>query len=214
MGLPGFCAHEGLKSMLSRLAAGLGKLKASISPGRFTGEFNVRIYSEGTAAYMKVFCGRPPYRGWVEIFNIEPNTFLQVEDEIYRVVSESLKAGEPLYIEYYWDPETLKPLDMGAPPQTTRIGFKLLMEGFTWFKTWYYPEGFMEGNVKIQAEKPLNEESKTRHLEETCKEVEEFIGKWGYKPPEALKGAVERGLKLEKLLCARSREGSSGACGV
>lgn len=184
------------------LASGFGGLSASISRGRFTGEFNLKIvYGGGVAAHLKVFCGRPSYRGWVEIFNVEPSIFLQLEDEIYRITSRSLKAGEPLYIEYYWDPETLKPLDMGAPPQTTRIGFKLLTQGFTWFKVWYYPEGFMEGNIKIQAEKPINEKSKIRHIEEACREIREFIEKWKTQPPKTLKETIERSLKIEKHLC-------------
>ncbi|MFN4045880.1 MAG: DUF1122 family protein, partial [Acidilobaceae archaeon] len=125
------CSHEGLRSMILRLVSGVGGFSALASPGRFSGEFNLKIVHEGgVAAHMKVFCGRPPYRGWVEVFNVEPSIFLKLEDEIYMVVSRSLKAGEPLYVEYHWDPETLKPLDMGAPPQVTRIGFKLLARGF------------------------------------------------------------------------------------
>ncbi|MDM7275110.1 MAG: DUF1122 family protein [Thermoprotei archaeon] len=197
MDILNFCIHEGLRAVLSELAAGFEGLAATVSPGRFTGEFNVKVYSDGVAAHMKVFCGRPPYRGWVEIFNVEPSIFLQVEDVVYRVVSRGLKAGEPLYVEYHWDLETLKLLDMGAPPQVTRIGFKLLREGFTWFKTWYYPEGFIEGNVKIQAEKPVDEKSMSRHLEEACREVRNFLEKWREQPPQALKGAIERSLELE-----------------
>jgi hypothetical protein len=71
----------------------------------------------------------------------------------------------------------LENIELGVPPHLTRLGFILLENGFTWFKDWYYPEGFMGGNPKLQAEKPINDEVKQKHLENLCIETTLFIDK-------------------------------------
>lgn len=124
---------------------------------------------------MKAFCGRGPYRAWVEIFSIDHGLFLPHEALLYDWISSHLGPGEPLYVEYSWDPETTALLDLGAPAALTRIGLELLVRGFTWFKIWYYPEGFMEGGPKIQAEKPRDLNQRRRNMEEVCREVERFV---------------------------------------
>ncbi|MHA1209321.1 MAG: DUF1122 family protein [Candidatus Freyarchaeota archaeon] len=48
-----------------------------------------------------------------------------------------------------------------SPPS---LGYKLFQLGFTWFKDWYFAEGFWEGGVKLQGEK-TNEQNRNRQLE-------------------------------------------------
>lgn len=158
--------------------------------GRFPEEKNIEIYlghgdSWQRLLVLKVFNGRPPfYRRWVEVFSVNPElsfgpisyTFVDSPEEkmFINCLSRNVNPGEWLYIEYIYDGETWKALEIGVPPHLTRLGFMLLDNGFTWFKNWYYPEGFMEGNPKLQAEKPLNENVKRRQVEELCKEAIEF----------------------------------------
>ncbi len=49
--------------------------------------------------------------------------------------------------------------------------------GCTWFKDWYFAEGFWEGDVKLQGNKPLNEENRRKDLLETRKKLAEFLKK-------------------------------------
>jgi hypothetical protein len=78
----------------------------------------------------------------------------------------------------------------------------LLENGFTWFKNWYFAEGFMEGSPKIQGEKPLDENHRMRLLQEVCGEVEDFLKTVGNsvqsKTRDYYTRAVERALKIRR----------------
>jgi hypothetical protein len=191
------CGHEGLRALPETLSRRLNAY-VRVRRGRFTEEYNLGLYREGDMILeLKVFCGRGYYRGWIEVFNVNEKLFKDVEEELYRIAYDALKPGEPIYVDYSWDPETVKLIDMGAPPEVTRIGFKLLTSGFTWFKVWYYPEGFMEGSVKIQAEKALNEEAKIRHLESICGNLKSFTSTFTETPRAGeVRAALEMALKL------------------
>lgn len=130
---------------------------------------------------LKVFHGRSPYyRRWVEVFSIKPfiklddATFTYLgsiyEDRLLNCISTFLGPGESIFIEYMYDPETARAMEVGVPPHLTRLGYKLLRQGFTWFKDWYFPEGFMEGGQKLQAEKPLSGEVRSKHIKALCEE--------------------------------------------
>lgn len=161
--------------------------------GRFPEEKTFEFYvgykdSWHRLLIIKFFHGRQPfYRKWIEIFSISPEIvisekkyrFLNSEEErkLIECLSRFIDAGERIFIEYIYDVETWKALEMGTPPHLTRLGFMLLENGFTWFKDWYFPEGFMEGNPKIQAEKPVDDIAKNRHLKELCIETSIFAEK-------------------------------------
>ncbi|MEX2722812.1 MAG: DUF1122 family protein [Candidatus Freyarchaeota archaeon] len=161
-----------------------------VSKGRFREEENLEIYvkkeaSESRLLDVKVFYGRPPYHTpWVEFFNIRTPIILggetleffgsPVEGELLTVFSQALGEGECIFVEYYEDGETSKQLGAGLPPPVSRLGYKLFMLGFTWFKDWYFAEGFWEGGQKLQGEKP-NRESKSRQLASIYSETKSFL---------------------------------------
>lgn len=183
------------------------------SKGRFREEFNVEVVlfrgrlGERLMS-LKVFCGRRPYwRPWIEAFNVSPEISSlgakladsPVEDAILAKLTERLPTGGSLYMEYYWDPETTRLLETGAPVAVTRIGYKLLKLGYSWFKLWYYPEGLMEGGQKIQATKSP-ETLKKQHLESILSEVKDFKAAVGEpKTSETLKALVRAEEIIEKL---------------
>jgi hypothetical protein len=134
-----------------------------------------------------VFYGRPPYHSpWVEFFNISNSLrfgdktieyFDSVfEDKLLSIFSQNLNEGESIFVEYYEDEETRRQLGGGLPPVVSRLGYKLFKLGFTWFKDWYFAEGFWEGGQKLQGEKP-NDESRIRQLKEIYMEVKNFLDK-------------------------------------
>ncbi len=187
-----------------------------VSKGRFAEEVNIDLtvslgsYEE-ELLHLKVFTGRPPYyRPWIEVFGIRPVIRLGeatlryfgsvVEDEVLKMLAKALEDGERLFVEYYTDEETMKALDIGVPPPATRLGLKLLALGFTWFKNWYYPEGFMEGGPKLQAEKPLSEEHKERQLRNLMKELLDFISSSRTSGNEYLLRSVKRAEEAVRII--------------
>ncbi|MBS7251933.1 MAG: DUF1122 family protein [Candidatus Freyarchaeota archaeon] len=163
-----------------------------VTRGRFREEENLEIYVnrgglDSRLLDVKVFYGRPPYHTpWIEFFNIIPPTVLggekleffdsPIENELLTVFSQALSEGESIFVEYYEDEETRKQLGAGLPPPVSRLGYKLFMLGFTWFKDWYFAEGFWEGGQKLQGEKP-NRESKSRQLASIYIEAKSFLEK-------------------------------------
>jgi len=101
--------------------------------------------------------------------------------------------------------ETEKGLKRGFPPHVTPLGYHLWREGFRWFKDWYFPEGWLEGAMKLQATRPLDEEIRARREAQARQELSEFVsaaGRAGAEDP-LLKGAVAR---AESILAALGEE--------
>lgn len=152
-------------------------------PGRFLEETNYELWLSGSRLMVvKCFNGRPPYYGrWIEIFAVLPEVSAEgralgfagseLERRILRLLASGLRGGEVIYVEYGYDRETETLLRRGVPPAVTRLGFFLLQLGFTHLKDWYYPEGFMEGGMKLQGEKPVDEDARTRSLRRLAEEV-------------------------------------------
>jgi hypothetical protein len=164
-----------------------------ISRGRFIEEANLEIYlkqdiHETYLLWLKVFHGRKPYYSpWIEFFSINDDIIMgeerlsyfgsAFEENLLSLSSKSLEPGGRLFVEYYGDAETAYGLQSGVPPALTRLGFELFKHDFTWFKDWYFPEGFMEGGQKLQGEKPLNSEVRNRQLMNIRNEVNAFLEK-------------------------------------
>jgi hypothetical protein len=160
---------------------------------RFREEQNVRVsvcagYRPEHLCYAKIFTGRPPfYRAWVELFDLYGSLRVGEKDLDYfgsplergilQFFASALEPGENLFVEYFRDHETRKQLEAGVPVPASRLGRLLYDMGFTWFKDWYFPEGFMEGEQKLQAEKPLNEQEHKRQKALIVKELEAFLNK-------------------------------------
>lgn len=199
------CDHNGLRALPGIIEEEL-RLHVITRNGRFRGEFNLTLWEgDVKVAVIKVFCGRSPYKGWIEVFDVDKVSFPRFEDALYNIAYEILEPGESIYVDYSWDWETMRLIDIGAPAIVTRLGFKLFKAGFTWFKVWYYPEGFMEGNVKIQAEKPLDESSRLRHTSSLCDEIKMFTSRWhGLRlDVPGLGDALERAFTLEGMMGCR-----------
>ena len=68
-----------------------------------------------------------------------------------------------MYIEYLTDEETRVQLQRGYPLFLSRLGYIMLNVGFTCFKDWYYPEGWLEGGPKLECQLPVNCSDALRH---------------------------------------------------
>ncbi len=121
--------------------------------GRFAEEENITLALGGRRImFIKAFYGRKPhYKEWVELFSIEEDFFRSpFEDALYELISEHFRR---VFIEYYTDEQTLRELRSCFPTGETRLGRKLKALGYRYLKDWYYPEGWMEGGYKLQAER-------------------------------------------------------------
>jgi hypothetical protein len=173
--------------------------------GRYAEEVNlvVHLRKGGRTApllYTKVYYGRKPYYlPWCEMGGIraeldlgEPFAYFDsaVEEGLLGLFARHLGAGGKIHVEYEADRETAYALEYGAPPPATRLGSKLFALGFTWFKDWYFPEGWSEGGMKLQGEKPPDEKGRRRQLLAIRSEIAAFREKSSVEPGE---GRVEDG---------------------
>lgn len=164
-----------------------------VSRGRFPEEINLEInikrgQSETYLMQVKIFKGlRPSYKPWAELFGIKavvdlagksfPYFGSNVEEHLLSLFSDPIEPGGKIFVEYYRDDETARGLNSGFPPPVTRLGYKLFERSFTWFKDWYFPEGFREGGQKLQGEKPLDARARKRQLDTIRMETQTFIKK-------------------------------------
>ncbi len=155
----------------------------------------------------KIFTGRLPYyRPWIELFDIYGYLIMggkeveyfdsELEHGVLRFFADMLGPGENFFVEYYRDEETRRQLQTGVPAPATRLGALLYRRGFTWFKDWYYPEGFMEGEQKLQGEKPLDTEGKTRQNARLLRELEGFIDRRDDQQADHLQRAYSRATEI------------------
>ncbi len=168
----------------------------NLSPGRFIEETNFELYlkaiggevSENPVVRGKYFSGRGEfYMPWLEIyynslaeFKIRKRVDLSEKDldeKLFQHLSNLLSPNSHIMVVYSNHEETRKGLERGVPAPATPIGYLLWKSGCTSFKDWYFAEGFWEGDVKLQGNKPLSEEAKSKDLLETYKELTEFLKK-------------------------------------
>ncbi len=183
-----------LEKFRNGIVVGEFVIKSSlVEKGRFAEEYNLKIKihhgdSQMNLMFIKIFTGRPPYYSpWIELFNIVRSLRFNnvkvkffdshIEDKLIEETSNHLPNGAHIFVEYMNDDMTRIELIKGVPPPFTRMGYKLLSYGFTWFKDWYYPEGQNEGNPKLQAGKPINDMIKRRQLKIIEKEAKLFLSK-------------------------------------
>lgn len=157
-------------------------IKGIADRGRFSEEYNVDLYS-GTGVKLltlKVFLGRGRYYGpWVEVFNVNESVWGAIDEWLIRQVASYLSPGSVIYVEYLTDRETAVQLQRGYPPALTRLGYLMLKVGFTWFKDWYYPEGWLEGGPKLEGQLPLNCLDAEEKWGRIRGEAEAFLRGWG-----------------------------------
>jgi len=168
---------------------------SNVIPGRFAEETNFELYlkarngeiSENPVARCKYFSGRGEfYRPWLEIYYYDRLKFKsseidlsdgELDENLFKHLSDLLPHGSHIMVVYVNHEETHRGLDLGIPAPATPIGYLLLRAGFTWFKNWYFAEGFWEGDVKLQGEKPLNDKKRKEHLLKIREELTEFLRK-------------------------------------
>lgn len=160
-------------------------------PGRSSGEKRATIFLKQKKDRVNLmditfFAGvKPWYYPWIEIvytfdMHEDDNRFFSyfdsdIEQSLIHLFCNALPPAGKLFVSYDADDETRRGLMMNIPMVLSRLGFLMYMNGCTWFKDWYFPEGGFEGGQKLQGEKPLNSIHKKQHLGQLKEEVSDFI---------------------------------------
>ena len=162
---------------LERTETSRGRLRlADVKRGRFPEEQDAVAYAgdEATPAVrLKHFAGRPSARvnPWIEAqVSRDDERFAA---ELVAALADILPPGGYVMVSY-GDDETERGLKRRFPPVVTPLGKALFDAGCTWFKDWYYPEGWMEGAMKLQGNKPVSEEARRANLADLVAEIEEW----------------------------------------
>lgn len=167
-----------------------------LSRGRFIEETAFELYlkaidgeiSENPAVKGTHFSGRGEfYKPWLEIYYDTRVKFKSskivdlsergLDEKLFKHLSDLLPPNGHIMVVYLDHEETRKGLEQGVPAPATPLGYLLWKSGCTWFKDWYFAEGFWEGDIKLQGNKPLNEENRRKDILEIQKELTEFLKK-------------------------------------
>ncbi len=165
------------------------------------------ILSRGPVIQGLFFVGRGHYiKAWIE-FRYNPKAefpdgdVLDLEEkglsrELFTFLGGLIPAGGSMMVIYGAEPhplcvDTEKGLKRNFPPAATPIGYYLWSIGLRWFKDWYFSEGWMEGGMKLQATRPLDEDATVKREAKAREELVIFI--------EGLRGRVLSALEEDAL---------------
>jgi len=158
-----------------RTSRGILRLR-DVRRGRFPEERDAVLALDGQepVARLKHFAGRRSagVRPWIEASVVRDDEPLAAE--LVGALASALPSGGYLMVGY-GDDETERGLKRRFPPVATPLGKALFDAGCTWFKDWYYPEGWMEGGMKLQGNKPASEEGRTANVAELRAELEAWL---------------------------------------
>lgn len=194
---------KGINSLNTLNYRKLGDFKLvleNIKKGRFKGEYLFELYltyedfkplsfSSTPVIRGRFFRGEGYYRPWLEVYFykraevkidseiVEVNLAGGLDEVLFGCLSDVLPPASHLMVFYGDDEETQRELTRGVPPPVSYLGFLMFKAGFTWFKDWYFPEGYLEGGVKLQGNKPMNDKHKKKNLIEIKTEIESFLGR-------------------------------------
>lgn len=156
-----------------------------VKKGGFAGVFMFSLFiEENNIVSGLYYTGSKWIKPWMEIDYTPIAEIEGLAEELFQILSALIPPGGHLSVSYLDHKVTARALFAGVPPAATPLGYLLWRSGFRWFKDWYFAEGWKEGGVKLQGEKPLNEARRRVNTQKIVKEVTDFLGKPGYVEPE------------------------------
>ena len=201
---------EGLQGVLAdRALDGFSLQPRDFKRGRTDREsyFNILLARDGSLSLAPIvqglyFVGRGEYiKAWIE-FRYNPkagfpdSVAVDLEQEgltarLFSILGELIPSGGSMMVIYGAEPhplsaDTEKGLKRSFPPAATPIGYYLWTNGFRWFKDWYFPEGWMEGGMKLQATRPLDDDIRQRREAKARKELATFVAGLQDRPLEPI----------------------------
>ena len=96
----------------------------------------------------------------------------------------------------------MRALVNGVMGEFKDLGYLLWKSGCTWFKNWYFSEGFWEGDIKLQGNTPPDNTNRIRNWRETQNELTKFLKSEKSIDPILMNAQN----KAQEILCAIEKE--------
>jgi hypothetical protein len=158
-----------------------------VQPGAFAGVFSFRLQVlEQTIVSGLFYEGGRYIKPWLEI-EYSPISGDERDPDgetLFQLLAELIPPGGHISVAYLDHEITARALISGVSAAATPIGYLLWRCGCRWYKDWYFAEGWKEGGIKLQGEKPLTEERARENTAKIVAELTEFLKKGGYVEPE------------------------------
>lgn len=167
-----------------------GRLRVLLGP-KIVGKRYFRLQldgDDGPQSFVEALYNDGPYPGqnWVEIYDLDLPAALRGNDDFaadlasyLQPVADAIPPGGHLMAEYEkedWHTTQLGLL-AGIPPIATPLGVLLFGLGCgDSFKDWYFPEGGMEGNRKLQGNKAYSVEQRAQMRAMRAADLKRFLG--------------------------------------
>jgi hypothetical protein len=160
---------------------------AEVQPGAFAGVFSFSLQVLEQPIVSGLFYEGSKYiKPWLEI-EYSPISGDERDPDgeaLFQLLAELIPPGGHISVAYLDHKITARALISGVPAAATQIGYLLWRCGCRWYKDWYFAEGWKEGGIKLQGEKPLTEERARENTAKIVAELTEFLKKSGYVEPE------------------------------
>jgi hypothetical protein len=179
-----------------------GRLRVLLGP-KTVGKRYFRLQLDGEGGprrFVEALYNDGPYPGqnWAEIYDLDLPESLHGNDQFalalapyLQPVADAIPPGGHLMAEYEkldWH-TTQVGLLAGIPPIATPMGVLLFELGCgDSFKDWYFPEGGMEGNRKLQGNKAYSAGQRREMRARRAEELERFLAS----PPRGAKEIEDR----------------------
>jgi hypothetical protein len=175
-----------------------GRLRVLLGP-KIVGKRYFRLQLDGDAGperFIEALYNDGPYPGqnWVEVYDLDRPGALARQEHLapalvpyLRPVADAIPPGGHLMAEYEkldWH-TTQRGLLAGIPPLATPLGALLFDLGVgDSFKDWYFPEGGMEGNRKLQGNRAYTEGQRVEMRAKRAGELRAFLEAPRHAPAE------------------------------
>ncbi len=94
---------------------------------------------------------------------------------LFAALADALAPGGHLMVHYLDDTTTAEAITRDVPPPATPVGFLLWHAGCRWFKDWYFTEGWMEGDQKLQGNLPVDADHRREREAATRETLDAFL---------------------------------------
>ncbi|HDS45321.1 MAG TPA: DUF1122 domain-containing protein [Methanomicrobia archaeon] len=172
----------------------------AVQPGAFASVYSFRLQiQEHTIVSGLFYEGSRHIKPWLELEYMPRSGDERDPDgeALFQLLAELIPPGGHLSVAYLEHKITARALISGVPAPATPIGYLLWRCGCRWYKDWYFAEGWKEGGIKLQGEKPLTEERARKNTVKIVTELTAYLNKGGYAEPEI--EAVCKALALQIL---------------
>jgi hypothetical protein len=159
-----------------------------VQPGAFAGVYSFSLAVAGRIVVSGLFYEGSRYiKPWLEL-DYAPIAGDELDTSgaalFQLLAAELIPPGGHISIAYLEHKITARALLSGVPAAATPLGFLLWRCGCRWYKDWYFAEGWKEGGIKLQGEKPLTDARAQANTARIVAELTAFVKKGGYVEPE------------------------------